>query len=691
MVSGGSMMWLVVGLVLILPIIAAVLARPGEDKSNAAGAGMFGPVQGGLAIAGLFVLAASVMLPGLVHQHGFDALIALAGLSGGLLLLGVFIGPALARAGAGSVPDLIGLRFGRVSRALVLLVSVAVTAGLLFGVLAAVSGLATQLFDVTIGTAALAIAAAAVLMAVPGGLTPVLSGSRLVAAMAGVVLIGVLAAVYWALFGNPVVPIAYGSAVAGIGPAEVALIESGAVDFGVFKPFLREFLTVDRLNWALLTLCLMGAVAVLPPLVQATGVFRPTDARRGIAWALTFVMIVLTAVPAVAALARIETYRAVAASQSFAELPAWVRRASEVGGVRIHGTSLHLVEQVARDVARGATSIEAIGATMADRGVQAEAIWQRLDPAVQSAVLDLGRRFNDAPGQPLDGRWTPYTDTVVMAAATAAGNTSGKPDLASIDIDPQFLFLALPGAAGMPAAVSALMAAVVMVAAVVLVAALVAVLSSMIVRDGLAVLAGRAPGAGVDVALTRGVAVFIALGFAVGAALVPVTADVILVVSLALAAAGLLPAVLMAMWMPRATALGIVAAVLAGLTVGTYYLAGTALYSVSFYEAWPGLSSAGPEAYAEYEEARQLWVAAEGDERAAAYADLAARTTGSLWSPGLANWFGIAPAAAPALAVPFALLVGVILSLLSGGWWRARSARTVANVAQTSAAEAGRS
>jgi cation/acetate symporter len=121
------------------------------------------------------------------------------------------------------------------------------------------------------------------------------------------------------------------------------------------------------------------------------------------------------------------------------------------------------------------------------------------------------------------------------------------------------------------------------------------------------------------------------------------------------------------MWVPRATATGLVAAVVAGLMLGTYYLAGAVLYSVPFYEAWAGLSSAGPEAFAEYEEARELWIAAEGDERAAAYADLAARTTGSLWSPGLANWFGIAPAAAPVLAVPFALLIGLIVSLVSSG------------------------
>jgi Na+(H+)/acetate symporter ActP len=149
------------------------------------------------------------------------------------------------------------------------------------------------------------------------------------------------------------------------------------------------------------------------------------------------------------------------------------------------------------------------------------------------------------------------------------------------------------------------------------------------------------------------------------AAVVSIPADVAFVVSLSLAAAGLLPALILAIWIPRTNSWGLAAAVVAGLAVGTYYLAGTALYSVSFYETWPGLSSAGPDAYAEYEVARDIWIAAEGDDRTAAYADLASRTTGSLWSPGLANWFGIAPAAAPVLAVPFALLVGLFLSVIT--------------------------
>jgi Na+(H+)/acetate symporter ActP len=670
MLSGSSLLILGAVILLLATLVLALVGRsPASFIAHSRGGGASGHLAGGLSMAGLFALSVTALLPGLVYQHGFDALLPSAGIAGGLLILSVLVGPALTRRDAATLPELVGLRFGRVARGLTLLVSVAASAGLLLGAMSMTSSLAARLLHLPIVTTTLALAAAISLLVMPGGLKSVLSGSRLIACLTGLALIGLFGIVCAVLLGNPMPPLAYGKALSEIRPAEITLIEQGAVDFGVFKPFMREFLTIDRLNWALLAISLMSAVAALPPLVQATGAFAPASARRGIAWTLTFVVIALSTVPALSALARLETYRVVAASSSFADLPDWIRRGSEVGAVELHGTSLALVDAVARDVASGAGSVGGISAARADAGTRAEAQWQRLDPAVQEAVLDLARRVQSQPSAPLPDRWTVYVDTVVMAAATAAGNISGKPDLASITIDPQYLLLALPHAAGFPAIVSITVIATILAAGLISAAALVSVLSSMLVRDGVTVLAGAHLGNSAEVLAVRLTSIALAFGFSLAAALVPVTADVLFVVSLALSACVLFPALVLTLWVPRGNAFGFLAALLTGLAIGTYYLAGTAIYSVPFYETWAGLSSAGPDAFAEYEEAREIWVSAEGDERSAAFADLAARTTGSLWSPGLANWFGIAPAAAPVLAVPFAILVGLLFGV-AGSWSR---------------------
>jgi cation/acetate symporter len=650
-------------LALLVAVLAAVFARSGRAVDHLTGGAAFSPVVGGLALSGLFSLAATVLLPGLIQQHGFDGLIPLVGIAGGLLFLLLLVGPALARSGAGTLVELAGRRFGAVARLAMLLLSLAATAGLLLGSLSAGTSLAARIFDVPLATAALAAAGAILLIVLPGGLRSVAAASTVTALLAGAALIGGAAVASFAVLGNPLPHLAYGGALRDIAGMELTLIESGLVDFGLFKPFLREFLNVDSLNWALLSLCLMGALAALPPLVQATGLFKASgQTRRGIAWGLTFVILALAAVPALAALARLETYRVVLSGSSFADLPAWVRRASAADAVRIHGASLGLVDDAERATTMGADSVDGLSAAMAARGARQELNWQRLDPSVQEAVLATAKAFAASPGLTDGERWSLFAQSVLPAAARAAGNESGKPDLAAISIDPQLLTLALPAAVGLPAALSGLAVAGVLGAALVLAAALVTTLSGLIVRDGLG---GRAVTDRAHVVASSLATIVITVLSAGAVALVPVSPEVVLVASLTIAAAGLLPGLILAIWARRATTFGFLTAVLAGVALAAYYLVGTALYSVTFYETWSALSNSGTEAFLEFETAKEIWLAAEGDERAAAYADLVGRTSGGLWTPGLANWFGIAPAAAAALAVPLALLLGILVSLLT--------------------------
>lgn len=660
----------VVALAGLAAAAAAIAVRGADRDGRLTGGACLTPVIGGLAIAAVFGLAATVLLPGLVHHHGFDGLIPLVGIAGGLLLLQVIVGPALARAQAATLPGLVGLRFGRPARALTLLVAAAATSGLLVGSLSVALSIAARVFDVPIAVAAAAAITAVLVLVLPGGLRSAAAAGALLSLLVLLTLFGVLAYVSFAILGNPVPQLAYGAALKEIAVSELALIESGSVDFGVFKPFLREFLTVDSLNWSLLTLALMAAVAALPPLVQVTGIFRgPAASRRGTAWGLTFTVLLLTAVPALAALARLETYRVVAAGPAFAEVPDWMRHASAADALRIHGVSLGLVEDAARAVTAGADSVAALSAAMASRGTRQETHWQRLDPSVQDAVLAAARAFAADPGGSAGARWSDFAQTVLAVAARAAGNDTGKPTLASIAIDPELMTLALPAAAGLPNAVSALQIAAVLGAALALIATLVATLSGMVVHDTLGLVRpGATPGAtsgATETVLTAIAAVVLTILAATAAVRVPVAADVVLVTSLSLAAAGLMPALVLAIWVPRANAWGLVAALATGLAVCAYYLVGTSLYSVTFYETWSALSNAGGGAFAEFEEGRDLWLAAQGEERAAAYADLAARTSGSLWSPGLANWYGVAPAAAAVLAIPLALLAGILVSVLT--------------------------
>ena len=114
--------------------------------------------------------------------------------------------------------------------------------------------------------------------------------------------------------------------------------------------------------------------------------------------------------------------------------------------------------------------------------------------------------------------------------------------------------------------------------------------------------------------------------------------------ALVLAASGLFPALVAALWWPRASAWGVTAAMLTGLAVALFYLVGTRYFAVAFFETFEGLSSAGPTARETFAELKQAWSAAgagPASEAAWAALDAHART--------IANWWGIKGLAAALL------------------------------------------
>lgn len=651
------------GLVTVAMIGIALVARSGRSGDHFAAGDGLPPLASGLAMAAMFFFAATALLPGLLYQTGFDGLIPLVGLTCGLVLVGVLTGPALRRAGAVTIADLLGLRFGRVVRFLAMAIAITVSAGLLMATFQLAASLASRTFLVPVDVAA-AVGAGLVLMIVlPGGLRSTAWSAMFLAMLALIGVLGVLGMLSFAQLGQPVPQLAYGSALAAVAPAEESLIEAGLVDFGQFKPFLKEFLTVDRLNWALLTLALMAAVAVLPPLLQGTRMTSSrSSVRRGTAWAVLFTVVLLTALPALAAMARLEVYQTVSAGLPFQQLPAWVARGSERDAVRVHGASGGLVALAAEAVGRGHETAADVGRFFADRFPGAAQAWGQLDVSVQEAMVVAAR---GGSGGVAEARWPQFAETVVTAASAAAGNSSGKPDLAALSLPPDVLLLHAPVRGGLPATASAVLIAIVLGSALVAAAYLTSAIGAMLARDGVGALLGRFLAETGEVGLARAAATLAVAVTATAAVLFPLPLDVVLVASLSLAAAGLFPALVLAIWCRRATAPGVVAGMAAGLAIGAYYLMGTMLYSVSFYDAWPMLSNAGPEAHAEFEDLKAVWAAAEGDERTAAFNDLAARATGGFWSPGLANWFGVAPAALAVLTIPVSLLLALLVSLLT--------------------------
>ena len=185
-----------------------------------------------------------------------------------------------------------------------------------------------------------------------------------------------------------------------------------------------------------------------------------------------------------------------------------------------------------------------------------------------------------------------------------------------------------------------------------------AVLSGLIDADSEA----RSTGAG-DVRPLNLRSVVLAVGLLLAALLVAMlgTHDIASLASegLALIASGLFPALVLGLYWRRMTAAGAIAAMVTGFTLAGLYIAGARLFPVQMFD-WTGpLSNAAPGAVRKFADLKAAAVAAtSGDLKLAADAALVQHAA------GIANWWGLKPAAITLLAVPVAFLAGAIASVI---------------------------
>ncbi len=127
-----------------------------------------------------------------------------------------------------------------------------------------------------------------------------------------------------------------------------------------------------------------------------------------------------------------------------------------------------------------------------------------------------------------------------------------------------------------------------------------------------------------------------------------------------LAAGGLFPALLAALWWPRATSAGAVAAMLAGFAVTLVYLLGPHYFAVPFFEATSALSAGGQSGQEYFAELKDAWLAADpGAAQDAAWTALDAHAR------SVADWWGISNLAVALLALPAGIVALVVVSLVT--------------------------
>jgi len=312
-----------------------------EQNSGLAAVGSEAPaVLRGLAIAADSVSAPFFLgLASAVFLWGYDGLAFVLGLGAGYLLLQLLIAPVLPQAGARSLTDYFAVRFGgkvpRVLAAVVVIVSMGV---LLIAEVQAAGLVAARLLGLELASAIAVAAAALLLCFVLRRRTP---APWLRGALYALMLLAFLApavALSFEYYGLPVPQMAYANALWQVQGLEETLLERDLADPAVLKPMLISFLSLSPLNFLGIVLGLALGTASLPNLLSRhfmTG--RVRAARWSAVWALLFAVLFLSAVPALAAYAKLALLTLIAEGIELANLPAWIFTYGKLGLVEICG------------------------------------------------------------------------------------------------------------------------------------------------------------------------------------------------------------------------------------------------------------------------------------------------------------------------------------------------------------------
>lgn len=320
---------------------AAAIAVWGRSQArNAAGGDVVPAALGGLALATDTLSAAFfVGLAGAIFTWGHDGLAFGLGLGAGCLLLQLLVAPRLPSSGARSLPEYFALRFpGRTPQMVAGLVVVLSMTLLLVAQLMAGGLVIARMLGID---AAAAISAAAIAMFAcfvlrgsgapgwaKGALFPVLLAAFLVPL--------VVLSADW--YGLPLPQLAYGNALWQIQSLEETLLEQDLADPGVLKPMLTPFLSLNAPNFFGVVLGIAVGTASLPSLLSRHFAMPSAHAARvSSVWALVFVALFLSAVPALAAYARLALLTLIGDHTSLADLPAWLFTYGKLGLVEICG------------------------------------------------------------------------------------------------------------------------------------------------------------------------------------------------------------------------------------------------------------------------------------------------------------------------------------------------------------------
>jgi len=313
--------WILVGISFALYIGIAIWARAGSSKEFYVAGGGVPPIMNGMATAADWMSAASfISLAGIVSFTGYDGSVYLMGWTGGYVLLALLLAPYLRKFGKFTVPDFIGDRYySNTARIVAVIAALIVSFTYVAGQMRGVGIVFSRYLEVDIDTGVYIGMVIVLFYAVLGGMKGITYTQ--VAQYCVLIFAFMVPAIFisFQMTGNPIPQLGFGAA----GEDGVYLLDkldglSQELGFHQYTSGSKSMIDVFAI-----TVALMVGTAGLPHvIVRFFTVPRVKDARVSAGWALLFIAILYTTVPAVAVFARTKLIETVSNAE-YAELPEW--------------------------------------------------------------------------------------------------------------------------------------------------------------------------------------------------------------------------------------------------------------------------------------------------------------------------------------------------------------------------------
>lgn len=335
-----TLTYLIVGITFALYIGIAIWSRAGSTKEFYVAGGGVHPVVNGMATAADWMSAASfISLAGIVSFVGYDGSVYLMGWTGGYVLLALLMAPYLRKFGKFTVPDFIGDRYySQTARTVAVICAIIVSFTYIAGQMRGTGVVFSRFLEVDVDTGVYIGMCVVFFYAVLGGMKGITYTQ--VAQYCVMIFAFMVPAIFLSIMmtGHIFPQVGFGA----------ELLDAAGNNSGVYlldkldglstQLGFAEYTVGSKSTIDVFFICgaLMFGTAGLPHvIVRFFTVPRVKDARSSAGWALVFIAIMYTTIPALAAFSRVNMIETINGTDGqgvpHAEAPSWITSWEKTG------------------------------------------------------------------------------------------------------------------------------------------------------------------------------------------------------------------------------------------------------------------------------------------------------------------------------------------------------------------------